>query len=418
MKHYNLNKIISFVICMLLLFTYSNCGKSTISASNVPPGSATNVLHTPTLPITGNEPYVVPITLDGSGYINEPTISVTICSPGTTNCQTIPKVLVDTGSYGLRLFSSVVSTGLGLTQLSDNQGRKIAECVQYADGSSQWGPVVRADVVLASQRTSTIPIQLIKSNFGAIPSSCTNPDVAPENVGYNGIIGVGYRITDCASCAQLTNKIYYNCSSTSTNCNNTNIMLSTQYQVTNPIPYLANNNNGVILQLPEVPDTGAVSVRGYMILGIGTQANNTPSNEVQVYPISSAQTFINGNYYPSFFDSGSDGYYFDGPSSLPPCGPSDLAYGWYCPSSLQTLTAVVSGLNGSPSSQINFNIANANDIISVSNPNNVFNNVGGPIPDSIDGYFDWGLPFFLGRTIYVGIQGRSSILGTGPYWAY
>jgi hypothetical protein len=43
----------------------------------------------------------------------------------------------------------------------------------------------------------------------------------------------------------------------------------------------------------------------------------------------------------------------------------------------------------------------------------VFLELGGP-----DTSFDWGLPFFLGRSVYVGIDGQTSSLGTGPYWAY
>jgi hypothetical protein len=33
-------------------------------------------------------------------------------------------------------------------------------------------------------------------------------------------------------------------------------------------------------------------------------------------------------------------------------------------------------------------------------------------------YFDWGVPFFFGRTVFVAIEGRSTSGGFGPYWAY
>ncbi len=45
----------------------------------------------------------------------------------------------------------------------------------------------------------------------------------------------------------------------------------------------------------------------------------------------------------------------------------------------------------------------------------VFSTLAGPGLGS--GEFDWGLPYFLGRNVYVGLEGRSSPLGSGPYVA-
>lgn len=32
--------------------------------------------------------------------------------------------------------------------------------------------------------------------------------------------------------------------------------------------------------------------------------------------------------------------------------------------------------------------------------------------------FAWGFPFFFGRSVYTGIDGRSTPAGNGPYYAY
>jgi len=61
---------------------------------------------------------------------------------------------------------------------------------------------------------------------------------------------------------------------------------------------------------------------------------------------------------------------------------------------------------------VSFQIGDTDTLFQTSN--NVFVELGGPEPD----VFDWGLPFFLGRNVYVGIEGKTSTLGTGPYWAY
>src|SRR5690348_5327521 len=48
-------------------------------------------------------------------YANGVFTSVTVCVPGTSTCQTISDILVDTGSYGLRLLSSSAGGALTLS---------------------------------------------------------------------------------------------------------------------------------------------------------------------------------------------------------------------------------------------------------------------------------------------------------------
>lgn len=347
----------------------------------------------------------------GCGYANEPCVTVTICKPGTSTCISVPNVLVDTGSYGLRLFSSTVSS-LGLTNATSSSGGTLAECVSYLDNSSDWGPVTVADVKLGSLTASGVRMQLINSTFSGRPSSCTNPDDSPSNVGFNGIIGVGLFVSDCGSaCANsASNETYYSCSGSS--C--TNIAVPESQQVSNPIASLPSDNNGVALQLPSVSASGSGLVSGYLVFGVGTRSNNTPIGATVLSTDSDGSmttTFAGSSYSGSFIDSGSNGLYFPQVSSLPLCGSSTDVSGWFCPTSVVSLSAVNTGDNG-VSATVSFQIGNAQSLLDSNSV--VFNDIGAPY----SGGFDWGLPFFLGRTVYVGLEGTSSSIASGTYWAY
>jgi hypothetical protein len=114
----------------------------------------------------------------------------------------------------------------------------------------------------------------------------------------------------------------------------------------------------------------------------------------------------------SFVDSGSNGLFFlDTPTTGLPMCPVNTAF--YCPTSVQNFSATNVGTN-SHSTPVNFSVANADGLLSNSNPNFLLPQLGAPFPGS----FDWGLPFFFGRNVFVAIEGKSTPGGTGPYTAY
>ncbi len=74
------------------------------------------------------EPLSVNLGPEGN-YPNGLYTSVTVCVPGTSSCETINNILVDTGSYGLRILASALS--LSLPAQTDGAGNPIAECAPF-----------------------------------------------------------------------------------------------------------------------------------------------------------------------------------------------------------------------------------------------------------------------------------------------
>jgi hypothetical protein len=357
------------------------------------------------------------VTVNGSNcspnsYVNKPCVSVQICTTDNQHCQTINDILLDTGSFGLRLFNSVVT--IPLTPIT-NGGAILAECVQFGDGSSDWGTVDMANVVLGNEAPVSVPIQVINSSIGTRPTQCSHSDSVPSDAGFNGILGVGFYPYDCGTSnngcvSNAANKFYYSC--TGSSCVGTTVSLANQ--VKNPIPFLSQDNNGAILSLPSISQNGAAFANGYLIMGIGTQSNNQPSG-VSTFTADASHgeftTSYNGQSYNSFIDSGSNALYFDD-ASIPDCSRYNSSMtAFYCPNSSLSQSAITIGINNNQQS-VPFSVENVETLLQGGGA--VFNNVTG----KGGGIFDWGLPFYLGRNVYQGFHGKSSSLGSDNYWAY
>ena len=358
---------------------------------------------------------VLPVSVESGPFSGANTLfaSVTVCAPGGAACQVIDHVLVDSGSVGLRVFASVLSAPLAqaLRQQSAGAGA-IGECMQFADGFT-WGPVRQAALRVAGKSVDNMAVQVMgDSTFAEAPVDCTStgPSLnSPSAFAANGVLGVGVFLQDCGSaCVQgSTSGIYYTCNASS--CQPTTVPLAQQMQ--NPVALFADDNNGIAITLPSVPPAGAPSAAGSLIFGIGTQSNNAASSAtlLTVDPTTGYFTtfYKNRTLRRSFIDSGSNGYFFDD-SSIPQC-----SAGFYCPSATISASATNQGRNG-VSSTVNFRIANADTLFA--NNFTAFDALGGPNGDS--GSFDWGLPFFYGRTVFTAFEGKTTPRGTGPYFAY
>lgn len=393
----------------------SGGGAGGSSSTSAPALSVANTPPTP-LPLAPNATAVA-IDFGIIGVPNMPFVSVTVCAPGTAQCQTIDHVMVDTGSWGLRVFASQLPSSLALPQQKDGKGNLLAECMQFFDGYT-WGSVRLGDVQIAGEKAASLPIQVIDPGYSATPSDCSSVGASrntPTALAANGVLGIGVFKHDCGwNCAQqAVPATYYGCVGTS--C--TSIAVAEELQVANPIPYFATDNNGSILMLPAVGSNGAASLGGQLVFGIGTQSNNG-LGRAQVIGVSPSNgtftTVQNGTTYPdSIMDSGSTGLFFQ-TSTLPTCASPNNAY--YCPASTEQLSAVIDGVNG-VTSAVSFDVGDATELSQTHLGEEVMPLLAGPVFVA-SAVFDWGLPFFYGRNVYVAVEQQSTPGGTGPYVAY
>lgn len=388
---------------------------------------------------------VVSVEAGPGRNVNIPYVSVTVCEPGTARCTTVDHVLLDTGSTGLRLFASQVNPTLTLPPQSMGANTVITECAQFLN-TVALGRVHLADIQIGAERAPSVPIQLMDTHYTTLPSSCGTPAPpvlasasdpltphAPANtqlLAANGILGVGLFSNDA--------QVYFHCAPAADSCRlQGSSYPSPSQQVQNPVSrFTSANNNGLVIHLPAIPATGpggtargagAPRAQGYLIFGVGTQANNQLGS-AHVIPVD-AQGFFSTEYrastYPaSFLDSGSNGLYFNDPSTPTPSvlsGTCSLALAdFFCPASTQNLNASIH-LGATARVTVNFAIANADELLNPGTgpPSYALNNLGGALGGT---FFDWGLPFFFGKSVYTVIEGKAVNAGglvlSGPLSAF
>lgn len=386
--------------------------------------TCTNALGTSTgaamLSVLGDAKNVARITVgDGqSRKINIPYVTVTVCMPGTTTCQTIDHVLLDTGSTGLRLIApGVLRTDLALPSLTSASNKSLASCVQFADGTYLWGSLRTADVKIAGETAKSVTIHEVAdpaTAFASTPNDCitlrNGGSVAA--FGAKGVLGIGTAKVDCKECVtDIKQKQYFECDGTGSVSGCAPAAIAATQLLPNPVASFATDNNGMAVIFPPVPDSGVTSLAGALVFGIGTQGNNGLGKATAMSTISvgALLTHYLNKTYASFFDTGTNTLVL--PDTLfPKCERNPQ---FVCPAVEAPQTAILLGLDGVSSVAVDFLVRNLDKVsatvVAVSN--------AAAAPAATFPLFVWGLPAFFGRSVFFAIDGASAGGKVGPYVA-
>jgi hypothetical protein len=414
----------------------SSATYAVVTATSVANTSVFSYAPLTVLPINvfGN---VQPVRVDGGPvpgqiYANGAFTSVIICAPGTLTCTKVDGILVDTGSSGLRVLASALPS---LPPLADSKGNPISECVQFPDQSYVWGQIALADVRIAGEAAPSISVHLLGDPAsGSIPTDCTSSGAGLDQdsqmtLGANGILGVGLEPQDCGLACDPSaggsppGPAYYSCSGAT--CNPTFVPLA--QQVTHPAVLFAKDNNGVVLQIDPLADAAqAATLGGSITFGIGTQTNNV-LGDATIFTTDSNDNFttvlVNSgqSLTSSFISSGLAGFFFPD-SNLPVCVGARSSY--FCPATVSSFTATNIGTNHAQGTT-NFSVDNGDNLFANNPIDAAFSTLGGPTPGggACPGAacsFEWGLPFFYGRNVFISINGQSvpASAPAAPWWAY
>lgn len=427
-----MKKTLGILAPVLVSFAVVSCNNGS-GGSSSSPSSPTNVMS-----VSVESPLINTGYNNNGNAINVPFVTLSICQPNTNNCVTLDHVLLDTGSTGLRVISSLVNN-LNLQPFTVN-GNQINECITFGTGYT-WGPIARADVRMGGQTAYNIPINLLGGSSISVPDQCSQYAMPPyeytvETFGSNAIVGVNPSIFDTgnmyAESSLDSGGGYYSCNpndeSGTSSCSY--YRLPESQQVVNPIAFMSDangnalNNNGLILSLPSAGGAAASQVTGSLTFGINTQTNNVLATSAPIFngtmesgnPIVTIGTNYNGSNWSALFDSGTQGYLITNYGELlcapdTETNPTGPYAGLLCPIQPLSLSANIMSYDFTGNSTTNqFMITNALTWINDFPTAHVYPNLGYYMPgnDSVaSGIFIWGLPFFLGKNVYLGFTGRT-----------
>ena len=216
-----------------------------------------------------------------TGAINHAYVTVKVCAPGSqTQCSSIDHVLLDTGSWGLRLVRSVLTAHavtlnaeVDCAGTSDRGVRELRRRTDLGSGGAggylarrrERGEIAGADHGRHGRG---------RAAAGDLRGQ-RHSDQRCSGFSANGVLGVGVFAQDCGEAcvaAATALPLYYGCTAAGV-CTAENVALSAQ--VTNPVAMFPVDNNGIIVSLPNLQNAnGDVSVQGELTFGISTQTDN------------------------------------------------------------------------------------------------------------------------------------------------
>ena len=167
--------------------------------------------------------------------------------------------------------------------------------------------------------------------------------------------------------------------------------------------------------------TGTVTFRDRHRAGQRVERGQRPAGDDLVEsvwtPCLRTATYGGKTLTQSFLDSGSNEYFFID-TSLTPCTDKDLLV-FYCPVTPTLLSPMLTATNGAMASGA-FTLYSP---LTVSGTSTAAPGLGinptlvtPPLPFANS--FDFGMPFFFGRTVYTSIEGRTAGSVQGPYFAF